>query len=303
MMDFVAIDFETANENRSSACAIGIVVVENSEIIERIQRLIRPSELWFNPINVSIHGITEEDVKGEPEFNQLWPTIQNYFEGKMVIAHNAAFDFSVIRHVLDEYSIPYPELNYLCTRIVSKKVWPELMSYSLPFIAHHLDIEFEHHNAIEDARACAEIALRASSHTGADSINGLAEQLEIINGRLYSGGYKPAQKKQITFDPKTLVPTSEQFAPEHPFYGKTVVLTGTMNSMVRKEAMQNIVDVGGICSRAITKDTNFLVMGTQDPRRLTDGLKSNKLKKVESLIARGFDIELINEDEFLSLLR
>jgi DNA polymerase-3 subunit epsilon len=311
-MDFVAIDFETANASRASVCAIGIAVVENGVIAESFQRLIRPSELFnewdescFDFFNVMIHGITEEDVKDEPEFNEYWPFLEQYFQDRIVIAHYASFDISVLRYVLNEYGIRYPEFNYSCTRIISKKIWPNLPSHSLDIVADHLGIEFTHHEPEDDARACSQIAIQACKEVGANSLSELAEKLEFQIGHLSPGSYKAARLHLPSYyDIKLdeIVPSTDEFDPTHDFYAKIVVFTGKLDSMTRKEAMQKVVDVGGKCSKSVNRSVNFLVTGQQDFRRLIDGKTSNKMKKVIELTSQGYDIEIISESEFFRML-
>ena len=104
-MNFIAIDFETANEKRASACSLGITVVKNNKIIEEKYWLIKPKPFRFESRNIIIHGIREEDVINEKEFDELWPEIKPYLENNLVIAHNASFDFSVLRNTLDLYNL------------------------------------------------------------------------------------------------------------------------------------------------------------------------------------------------------
>jgi DNA polymerase-3 subunit epsilon len=193
-MEFTAIDFETANEKRASACAIGIVLVSNGEIIEQTYHLIRPPQLYFNPINISIHGITENDVFDKPTFSELWPSIKHYFENRLVIAHNASFDMSVLRSTLDYYSIPYPELSCGCTLIMSRKHWPDRKGYGLNLIVDLLNIEFQHHNALEDSLACAQIALHILNGNKANSFKELPSALGFSYGSLFPGGYQPGRQ-------------------------------------------------------------------------------------------------------------
>jgi DNA polymerase-3 subunit epsilon len=121
-MNFITIDFETANDKRYSACSLGMVIIENSQIIETKYWLIRPPEMYFDPFNVSLHGITEKDVYDKPEFNELWYTIKDYFENKIVFAHNANFDIYVLRDLLDYYEISHPKIKYACTVNLSQKI-------------------------------------------------------------------------------------------------------------------------------------------------------------------------------------
>jgi DNA polymerase-3 subunit epsilon len=134
-MSWAAIDFETANQTRGSACALGVAIVEDSHVVQRSSWLIRPPTLDFNPYNVMIHGITADDVASAPTFDALWPSVQALLEGRPVIAHNASFDISVLRHSLDAYGLRWPKLQYVCTRVLAKKVWTDLISYSLPVVA------------------------------------------------------------------------------------------------------------------------------------------------------------------------
>ena len=104
-MNFVAIDFETANEKRNSPCSIGIVVVKDGKIVDRIYHLIKPKEMRFLPINIGIHGIRPRMVENELEFDKVWEKIKEYFNNSLVIAHNASFDISVLRRTLELYKI------------------------------------------------------------------------------------------------------------------------------------------------------------------------------------------------------
>lgn len=200
-MKFTAIDFETANEKRSSACALGIVCIEDGKVTEQCYYLIKPPDLYFNPFNVAIHGIRKKDVMDKPDFSQLWPTIKHYFEDRIVIAHNASFDMSVLRATLDHFEIPYPHLSYGCTWLMSKRHWPEQSSHKLNVIAAMLDVDFEHHHALEDAYACAQIAIHILDMNNTCKIDELSATLEFSMGSLYPGGYRPfGNSKRKTYN-------------------------------------------------------------------------------------------------------
>lgn len=192
-MDFIAIDFETANEDRASACALGIAYIRNGNIEEQKYFLIKPPNLYFNHYNVAVHGIRAADVIDKPIFAELWPSLKQYFENRVVISHNASFDMSVLRAVLNYYNIPYPNLNYSCTWIMSKKHWPGQLSYKLNEVAAMLDIKFKHHHALEDAIACALIAQSIFSERNVTSFDELSLALDLSVGSLYPGGYIPAK--------------------------------------------------------------------------------------------------------------
>lgn len=187
-MDCIAIDFETANACRSSPCSVGVVAIKGGEVADTFYRLIKPKDNYFNPFNISIHGITPEDVENEPEFPGIWEELKPLLESGLVIAHNASFDMSVLRHTLELYGLPFPVFNYTCSRIIAKKAWPDLLSFALSVVADHLGIEFDHHNALSDAKASALVALRACEQLEADSLESLAEKTGIVHGHIMEGG-------------------------------------------------------------------------------------------------------------------
>lgn len=302
-MEYTVIDFETANSSRSSACALGIVQVRDGKIINEINYLINPEE-EFDEFNIFIHGITPEMVKDKPTFKELWSKIKLILQDNFIIAHNAAFDISVLRHVLDKYSLEYPDFKYSCTRILSKKTWSNLINYKLNTIAKKLGIQFKHHDALEDSRAAAMIFEEILKINEVESMEDLHEKLKVRIGQVYQGGYKPAEVKHIEnhLNVKSIKPQTDKFDINNEFYNKNVVFTGTLQSMVRKEAVQKVVNVGGVCSNSVTKSTNYLVMGVQDYSKFVDGEKSSKLKKAEQLIANGQELEIITEDDFVKYI-
>jgi DNA polymerase-3 subunit epsilon len=175
----VAIDFETANEMMSSACALGIAIVDGNKITAVRHWLIKPPELRFNYFNSRLHGITAKDVEKKPEFYRIWPSIKKYLEGNIIIAHNAGFDMAVLKSVLRVYQIEIPELHYACTVRLSRKVWKGFDNYRLNTVAENLEISFRHHNAREDACACANIAIAAAEKLETGSFFELIEKLEL----------------------------------------------------------------------------------------------------------------------------
>ncbi len=172
-MNFVALDFETANPDPASACSLGIVVVKNGLITDTYHSLIKPQEVYFDKHFTAIHGITKDDVKNAPTFSDLWDTYLNRCIGEHVIAaHNASFDMNVLSHLFSIYRIPNPEINCLCTLKISKDAFPELDNYKLNTIVSHLHINAgRHHESLPDAFACASILLKSKDILGLSTIN------------------------------------------------------------------------------------------------------------------------------------
>ena len=190
MLNFVAIDFETANKYANSACSLAVVTVENGQITKRGYSLIKPPFMQFDEECIAIHEILTKDVMDKPTFDKLWPAIyENHLKGKLVIAHNAKFDIGVLRAILDHYNIEWPELDYTCTVKISKRVWPDLQNHKLNTLAAYLGYEFKHHYALDDAEICAQVAIAAAKKRGVQSMDqllaniGLAKESFITDDR------------------------------------------------------------------------------------------------------------------------
>lgn len=185
----IAIDFETATEARASACSIGLAFIENGRVVRVEERLIRPPENRYSPFNVAIHGIRPEHTANAPEFPDVMAEFAGDFEGARMIAHNASFDFSVLRACLDFSGLEYPELSYLCSVKLAQRHWPSLGSHRLNVLAAHLGFSFLHHNAAEDARICAEACIAMALEAEVEDLFDLAVKLGLNPGRLHRHGY------------------------------------------------------------------------------------------------------------------
>jgi DNA polymerase III subunit epsilon len=178
-LNFVAIDFETANYRWDSVCACGVTVVENGKIVNKSGWLVRPENLYFHPEHIRLHGITANDVVNKPRFSELWRDgLSTQLQGKILVAHNATFDLNVLEKVLSLYQIPFPFISGLCTVQVARRVW-RLSDYRLNTLANYLQLDLQHHNAESDAYACAKILLRACETTNSKSIPQLCHNLQL----------------------------------------------------------------------------------------------------------------------------
>ncbi|MFH1288193.1 MAG: 3'-5' exonuclease [bacterium] len=159
---FMAIDFETADYGRDSACAVGMVRVENSAIVDRTFYHIRPPRRNF--IFTSLHGISWNDVVDAPTFRQLWPSLRKKFANvEFLAAHNAGFDRSVLNECCKKACLSVPSYSFQCTMLLARKVW-NIYPTTLPNVCKYLDISLNHHEAGSDAEACAKIILEAAKN-------------------------------------------------------------------------------------------------------------------------------------------
>ncbi|MCJ2013722.1 3'-5' exonuclease [Methylobacterium sp. J-076] len=175
----LALDFETANERRDSACAVGLAWIADGRVVRRESHLIRPPEMRFSPGNIRVHGILPSNVAGEPGFAEVMAPYLADLAGGVILAHNATFDLGVLRAGLGRAGLPVPDFSYLCTVQVARRVFPAPEGCGLGKVARRLGITFEHHDAGEDAYACARIALAAMGETGAADVRGLAAAIGV----------------------------------------------------------------------------------------------------------------------------
>lgn len=161
-MNFTAIDFETATGKRSSACAVGIVTVENGAITEEYYSLIQPPENSYAGMNIAVHGIRPADTADAPTFRELYAEIKNRLKNRTLVAHNEVFDRSVLKRTMEHYALDYTELGlaerWECTmRIYKAKGY---VPYKLNACCERLGIALRHHEALSDAIGCAHLYLR-----------------------------------------------------------------------------------------------------------------------------------------------
>lgn len=176
-MRAIAIDFETANERRDSACSVGLAWIEDGIVVRRAYRLIRPPEMRFSPGNVRVHGLRPRDVANATSLPEAIAEFMPELTATLILAHNAGFDIGVLRAGLAAHGHAVPRFRYLCTRDVAKAAWPGEESYGLAALAAKIGLAFGHHHAQEDADACARVALAAASHHGTRRIGELMTRL------------------------------------------------------------------------------------------------------------------------------
>jgi DNA polymerase-3 subunit epsilon len=163
-LNFIALDFETANHYRKSVCSIGMVKVENGKIVDEFYSLVKPTPFNFEPLFTRIHGLNEVDCFKAPEFNRIWSSISSWFNNQIILGHNVSFEKSVLKHLSLEYQIDFNVLEFMCSLNISRKLLPGLENHKLPKVYNYLfNKKMKHHNALDDARAAAEIMISFQS--------------------------------------------------------------------------------------------------------------------------------------------
>ncbi len=180
-LDFTAIDFETANSSPASACSVGLVRVRGGEVVATAGWLIQPppGHDEFQEWNVRIHGIRPSDVLSAATWVDQFDRLCGFAGADVLVAHNAGFDLNVLRRAAEATGMPCPPYRSLCSLQVARKTY-QLDSYRLPMAAAAAGFaEFSHHDALADARACAQIVIDAARRHGAPDVFSLADALSL----------------------------------------------------------------------------------------------------------------------------
>lgn len=335
-MNFTAIDFETANGFRGSACAIGAAKFRDGHLVETHYTLLQPPVGFdrFDPRNMAIHGITPKDVATAPGFADHFAKLYEFINDDVVVAHNAGFDIGVIEAGLEVSHKPIPRLEFACTLTLSRKTY-QLASHALPSAAAEAGyVLTNHHNALEDAKAAAAIVVDAAKRHEAQSFDALLSASGMHRRVLEPRGVgenlsKPTRHAMTMpgiFDAKNGTVTAEQLPdlirwpnegtnppanpdadPRHPLYGHRVVFTGLLG-IPRQEAKDKAAAHGAHTQSRIGATTTMVVIGDGiRAEELTDvaqhpRLQQRKMRDVIARRAQGQDIVLVTEPEFLHML-
>ncbi|WP_445488812.1 exonuclease domain-containing protein [Niallia sp. 03133] len=312
-MDFIAIDFEIANENMNSACSVGLAYVENNTVVKEQYFLIKPPNLKFDARFTAVHGLKQNDVIGQKNFDEIWDLLKEDITSHLIVAHNAQFDMSVLYCCLQSYGIAIPDFKYVCSIPISTRACRgEKIGQSLKERTARFGISIEeHHHAGADARACAELVIASVKTKNRKSLQSYCQTFSTIPIKQFAElnpqtSFRTKRKSKPKFNRvaiSEIAATTETFNENHTLYGKNIVFTGDLLSMDRKEAMQKVVDIGGIMKSGVSSKTNYLVVGRQDPKLVGANGISSKEKKAYELQQKGLDIQIVKEEEFLKLLR
>lgn len=279
MTSFVAIDVETANSFMGSICQIGAVRFEDGREVERVSWLIDPRD-YFDPINVSIHGIHEQLVSGQPCFAERHAELCALTDGAIAVCHTH-FDRVALSQACASGEHPLLSCRWLDSARVARRAWPEVAhaGYGLAPLAARFGIAFRHHDAAEDARAAGLILLRAIADTGMS----LEEWFTCVERSL--GGAQNSIRRTGDGD--------------GPLVGETIVFTGAL-TLPRREAADRAHVLGAVVEPGVTKSTTLLVVGDQDLTKLAGQTKSGKHRKAEQLITSGQPIRILAESDCMA---
>lgn len=279
---FVAIDVETANADVGSICQIGIAEFGLDGLTQEWASLVNP-ESEFEVTNIAIHGITQADVCESPTFRDLAAAVSDRLSNRIVICHTA-FDRSAISKAAARYQLDAPVCTWMDSARMARRIWEQFAQrgYGLANLAKYLDYRFQHHDALEDAKAVGHIVLAAMRESGLD-IQSLVRKVNTKSTRF---------EEQV----------QKEGDPDGPLFGEQIVFTGVLK-MSRRAAAELAAKLGCAVHPRITKKTTLLVVGDQDLDLLAGHEKSSKHRRAEELISQGAPIRILKEGDFQQLLK
>ena len=303
LRSFVAIDFETATGKRSSICEIGICVVVNGEVMNQKSWFVRPKDNYYEERNIMVHHIDPECTADSPSFAEVWPEVQPYLEGRLVVAHNTAFDMYALRDALYESALPFPTFTHVCSCRLSQKLFPGLYNYRLPTVCQKIGFPMNlHHRAGVDAEASARVFMACVELSGAETLGELQNHYYFHSGYFGDGAFVPqCAKKNACIKQSEIIGDPSKIDEGNYFYDKHVCFTGKCSWGTRNELFQWVADIGGHPDKDVTKQTQVLVVGQQDYRQVGESGMSSKQRKAIDLLSKGQPIEILSESDFLDM--
>lgn len=292
LSDYIIFDIETTGLDSSydEVIEIGAIKVKNNKIVSKFNSLVKPKN-EIDEYITELTGITNEMVKDAPTIEEILPDFMNYIGNDILIGHNVNFDINFIYDNLYRNMFDVLTNDFIDTMRISRKLLPELPHHRLIDLAKYFKIDStNNHRSLKDC----EITMNVY-----ENLKEIALQ-KYDNVDEFKNAFKKHKKEGLRA--KDIVSTNTKFDVDNLFYDKYVAITGTLEKMLRKEAMQIIVDLGGHCEDGVTKKTNFLILGNNDYNPILRGKKSSKLIKAETLKLEGKDIEIISENVFYDII-
>ncbi|MBQ7802561.1 exonuclease [Candidatus Saccharibacteria bacterium] len=267
---------------------LGALKIKNNKVKDSFQSLVKP-ESEIDPFIEDLTGITNSDLEDAPSLISVLPAFLEFIGSDLVVGHNVNFDINFIYDNCKKLDLPYFSNDYVDTLRLSRRILPELESHSLSALINYLGLSEEgHHRAISDCEKTKDIF---------DNLKNIVK--ERFGDEQALRDYLRNLSRGVRA--KDIVAQNVDIDKNNPLYDKYCVFTGTLEKLARKDAFQIVADFGGIPQDSINKQTNFLILGTQDYRRI-NGDKSSKQKKAEQMKLKGKEIDIIPETVFYDMI-
>lgn len=284
---YTVVDLETTglDPQWNDIIEFGAMRVVNGEVVEKYARLVNPG-YEIDEFITELTGITNDMLSTAPGIEEVLPGFLAFVGDSIIVGHNVNFD---VNFIFDNCTgvLKKPFTNdFIDTMRLSRRLFPEERHHRLCDLVERFGIgDAVEHRALSDVEQTNRCFLYMEEHMKSNGIS-IESILPTKSG----------------FSAKDIQATTNDFDESSPVFEKTFVFTGTLERMTRKEAMQLVVDRGGLCGDGVNKKTNFLVLGNNDYCSTIKDGKSTKQKKAEQLKLAGCDIEIISENVFYDMI-
>lgn len=300
MFDFIALDFETAN-HMYHPCSAGFVIVQNGKIVHRDYTLINP-ESKFDSMCVKVHGITAVEVADAPTFPEFFTKLSAYMRRYPIVAHNASTERIVLERSCSRYNLSIPCTTLYDTYSMYRKNFPNYESYKLNALCSYRGIALQHHNALSDAIACAELMILLQQDES--TIMFPSSILEQDRPNDTPSSYMHSFKSKVDSSNSLIMP--DVIFDDVPIVleGHSFVITGDIPQYGRTDILTAIQQHGGLTKDSIVKKLDYLAVGPLDPDVVTDKVshKSSKIIKAEKYRDEGCNIKIIRLTDLVNFL-
>ena len=284
---YVVLDIETTGLDPRFDEIIEIAGIKYQGGMEsgRFQSLVKP-ENEIDSFITELTGITNEMVKQAPKIETILPSFLSFLGNSIIVGHNVHFDINFIYDNVEYLKLPTFTNDFVDTMRISRRLYKDLENHKLSTLVSFLQVGNSiEHRALADCIATHECFVKMQAY---------ADQ---------NGGIPPTATEVFNKLSKIIKPETTDFDPDSPIFGMVFAFTGKLERMTRREAMQAVVNAGGICCDGVIATTNFLVLGNNDYCNAIKGNKSAKQKKAEKMQKAGMDIVIISEDVFYDMLK
>ncbi|MBR1654365.1 MAG: exonuclease [Clostridia bacterium] len=311
--DYCVIDIETTglDTKYDEIIEISALKVRDNEVVNQYTKLVKPKQRLFvmddetdfciengekvkyiDDFISELTGITNQMLQNAPDISEVLPSFNEFIGDDILIGHNVNFDINFIYDNNMEFLQKPFSNSFIDTLRIARKILPELKHHRLDDLIKYFNEEVRNeHRALNDCILTNEIYKDLIS-IAIDKF-GTFEEFKNQCKKNYSS---------YSVRAKDIVAQNTEFDEDHPLYGKVCVFTGVLEKMLRKDAMQIVANLGGICGDSVTSQTNYLILGNNDYCKTIKDGKSNKQKKAEKLKKEGQDIEIISENVFYDMI-
>ena len=305
---FCIVDLETTGLDFENDDIIEISAIrfENGTQVSSYETLVKPPlstfydietgsdvEVYVSDFIADLTGITNEMLETAPEIRSVLPGFLDFIGDSIIIGHNIPFDMKFLGQALENHGFGDIKNDYINTIRIARKTFPGNPHYRLSDVAKYCGLsQSSAHRALADCETTANCYLNMRDRILTEKSE--SEFLAEFNSHKNSSSYSAYIE--------SLSGVSCEGNEDSPIWGKTVVFTGTLERMPRKEALAYVAKLGGIPADSLTKETNYLVIGNGEFVASVKNGKTNKMKKAEAMALKGLDIHVVSESAFFKMV-